>query len=159
MSYGNYNKGRGDNSYDRPRPYARRPSFVAQQEAAPQAPVRMTRAEFEAKGPFVVFKGNYYAIASLRVQSGPMITIRPEELHEDQSVRIWPEVMNIVELDRAAPLFAKYEGKYVVLLGKHHMERLLAETRPALLEGKLLSNPTLKRAVMTDVPDGLKLKL
>ncbi len=100
----------------------------------------------------VRFKDNQYSADQLSHQSssGPMIEIGSDELHDNfismvqTSPGLPPELMN------RTPVFAKYEGKYVVLLGASSVidaHRNAAKGEPYKLKGRLLSNPMLKRCI------------
>ena len=100
----------------------------------------------------VNFKENRYSADALAHSSGsgPMIEISSDELHDNfiSMVRttpgLPPELMNRV------PVFAKYEGKYVVLLGATTVieaHRKAEKGEPYKLKGRLLSNPMLKRCL------------
>lgn len=100
----------------------------------------------------VRFKDNRYSADQLSHQSssGPMIEIGSEELHDNFSsmVQISPGLPP--ELLNRTPIFAKYEGKYVVLLGGGSMidaRRKASNGEPYKLKGRLLSNPMLKRCI------------
>lgn len=113
----------------------------------------MTQAVFASKlAPMVrviLFKGNRYSTALLSKQAGPSISIEPHDLHPDaEIVKSWNgTVSSPLEDDMGLPVFAKYEGKYVALLGAGTVAACLKDNKP--LKGKLLSNPTLKRALFT----------
>lgn len=165
MPYDNTTKPRTDNrtNYDRPRgstysrphaPTAMASAFAPiQEEVARIKPdPAVVRARFEAQGPFVKFKGNYYSIALLLKQAGPTIEIESKDLDGNPSAQLWPEVEETVkaEWENMMPIYARYEGKYVLLLGKAKKP-----SASGVVKGKFLSNPTLKRTVVSEVPEEL----
>lgn len=100
----------------------------------------------------VHFKENKYSADQLSHQSssGPMIEIGSDELHDNfismvqTTPGLPPELMN------RTPVFAKYEGKYVVLLGVSTVleaHRKAEKGESYQLKGRLLSNPMLKRCL------------
>ena len=101
----------------------------------------------------VHFKENKYSADQLSHQSssGPMIEIDSSELHDNfitmvSLPRDMPE-----EMQKRTPVFAKYEGKYVVLLGGQSVSVALAKVavgESIKLKGRLLSNPMLKRCLV-----------
>ena len=99
------------------------------------------------------FKDNRYTADQLGHQSssGPMIEISSDDLHPDFTTNVsFPKDMP-EELQKRSPVFAKYEGKYVVLLGLGSvMEscRKAGEGQVIRLKGRLLSNPMLKRCLV-----------
>ena len=65
-------------------------------------------------------------------------------MHETVLAQVRVADLPLTELYEHEPVIAKYEGKYVVLLGHKKAQEQLTNT--GKLIGKLLSNPTLKRA-------------
>jgi hypothetical protein len=104
-----------------------------------------------AKQTTVRFKDNTYSADILRAQSGsgPVIEINGAELHEKFDTLVSTTVEASEKLNKNTPIFTKYEGKYVVLLG---LEIVLAnisnaEGQPVKLKGRLVSSPMLKRCL------------
>ena len=99
------------------------------------------------------FKNNRYTVDQLGRQSssGPMIEISSDDLHPDFITNVsFPKDMP-EELQKRSPVFAKYEGKYVVLLGGQSVSVALAKVavgESIKLKGRLLSNPMLKRCLV-----------
>jgi hypothetical protein len=94
--------------------------------------------------PYLKFKGNIYGIGKLQAQAGTKISFERAELHDDfqRLVEITSDIPTVVE--EIEPIFAKWEGKYVVLLGlKKALEQFQAGGK---MSGKLLANPVLKHA-------------
>ena len=101
---------------------------------------------------FVRFKDNQYSAEALARQSssGPMIEIGSDELHDNFISMVTTAPGLSPELMSRAPVFAKYEGKYVVLLGQQTVAAIAAKLgvgESAKLKGRLLSNPMLKRCI------------
>jgi hypothetical protein len=71
--------------------------------------------------------------------------VEHHELNDDVEIAAKESRPLPTELVNAAPIFAKYEGKYVILMGMQAVLNAVAEQRP--IKGKLLSNPTLKNAL------------
>lgn len=94
----------------------------------------------------IIFKGNFYDVPMLLKQTGPMITVPENELNdvEENAAKASRDLPEDV-LNYSTPVFAKYEGKYVVLLGAQALEKAVKEKRTIV--GRFLSNPTLKRAI------------
>lgn len=92
----------------------------------------------------ILFKGNYYDVAKLQAQRGPEITVGQHELNDDEVIAAKESRPFPTELINAAPIFAKYEGKYVILLGMQAVLNAVSQQLP--IKGKLLSSPTLKNA-------------
>lgn len=88
------------------------------------------------------FKGNKYDVNKLAKKAGPIITVKADELHEENDTLV--EIKE-GQSDLVVALFAKYEGKYVLLTGRGAFAGPLKEGLP--ITGKLLSNPVLKTAL------------
>ncbi len=100
----------------------------------------------------VRFKENQYSAELLSSQSssGPMIEISSDELHDNFVSMVTATPGLPAELMNRAPVFAKYEGKYVVLLGAGaaiEAYRKAPQGETFKLKGRLLSNPMLKRCI------------
>lgn len=93
----------------------------------------------------IVFKNKKYSVGKLQRLTGPMLEINPGDLHADSSslVEGYPEVLNA---DYSLPLVNKFEGFYVVLLGRKAFDQAIIDKKP--IKCKLISNPTLKNAVV-----------
>ncbi len=105
------------------------------------------------KQVIVGFKENRYSADALAHTSGagPMIEISSNELHDNfiSMVKTVPGLPP--ELMSRTPVFAKYEGKYVVLLGVSTVleaHRKAEKGESYQLKGRLLSNPMLKRCLV-----------
>lgn len=96
-------------------------------------------------GDCIVFKNKKYSTSKLMRLAGPMLEISPGDLHADSNslVEGYPDVLNA---DYSLPLVNKYEGFYVVLLGRKAFEQAIIDKQP--IKCKLISNPTLKNAVV-----------
>lgn len=127
--------------------------FVTRTQYSPPPPVAPVPLPVAAPKPvidpasqdMVLFKGNYYTVKGLRAQRGPIISVEQKDLCTDPKIvakasRELPE-----EVDNGHVVFAKYEGKYVVLIGINVALRAMVED--VAVPGKLLSNPTLKNAL------------
>lgn len=88
----------------------------------------------------ITFKGNTYSVEALSKQTGPDIEITEKDLHPDN------RLVGTIIIGTGKPIFAKYEGKYVVLANKMVIDEAIQNNKP--LKGKLLSNPVLKRALV-----------
>ena len=114
---------------------------------------KVSQLKAKASNALIVrFKDNQYSADQLGHQSssGPLIEISSDELHDNfismvsTTPGLPPEMMN------RTPVFAKYEGKYVVLLGLGSIMasyRSVKEGQSIKLKGRLLSNPMLKRCI------------
>lgn len=97
----------------------------------------------------ICFKGRYYVVDLLRKQTGPEIQVKTEELADDIENAAKESRPMSEEIQNLKPVFAKYEGKYVVLLGlKAVLDQLRKDGHNATIKGRLLSNPVLKRCVI-----------
>lgn len=140
MAYGNNNTGR--NTYNPERSYNRPAPYVA---PTPPAPVEPPKPAINlSRTAHVHFKDNNYDIALLRMQAGPKIEVGKSELHSTVFAQVRVAELPLADLYSYDPIFAKYEGKYVIVLGHKAAEDQL--TKNGKMTGKLLSNPTLKRA-------------
>lgn len=106
-----------------------------------------------SKQLIVQFKDNRYSAELLNLQSGsgPMIEIDSEELHENFITIVSLSNQSSEEMQKRVPVFAKYEGKYVVLLGLSTVMESCRESgnnSSVKLKGRLLSNPMLKRCII-----------
>ncbi len=95
----------------------------------------------------ITFKGNRYKSGLLsdnaKMNGTPTIEVKTTELHPNFETM----VSSIGELPLGhEPVFAKYEGSYVVLLGKEKVLQGKQEGK-LFIRGKLLSNPMLKRCL------------
>lgn len=124
--------------------------MAAIMEEAMQKAVQRTSKPSNAL--IVGFKDNKYLVDQIGHQSssGPMIEISSDELHENFITMVsFPRELP-EELQNRTPIFAKYEGKYVVLLGLGSIMasyRSVKEGQSIKLKGRLLSNPMLKRCI------------
>lgn len=116
----------------------------------------------------IAFKDRYYDIGKIRGQlkAAPKIDVEVGELHENYMGLAIPTRELPEDVLNLEPVFTKFEGKYVVLLGKHRVlakmdaktAEVLAtkridnsqteEERKFYLKGTLLSNPTLKKCAV-----------
>jgi hypothetical protein len=94
---------------------------------------------------YVTFKGHLYKLRAMQdnLNSAPKIEIKMSELHPDGENLVLQG--NGVPAE-AEPIFAKYEGAYVVLVGTSAVQRAKQEGT-LFLRGRLLSNPMLKRCM------------
>jgi hypothetical protein len=95
------------------------------------------------------FKDNYYAVELLHAQSniGPKIEVTSDELHDNFITLVVPS-RELPEVTLAhEPVFTKYEGKYVVLLGLKAV-MAWAKSGNGKLKGRLLSSVALKRCLV-----------
>lgn len=104
------------------------------------------------KPPTIQFKDNLYSAEAIQTcsKSGPMIEISSDQLHDYFFTLVSLPRDMPDELQKQTPVFAKYEGKYVLLLGLAKvMERYRSagEGNAIKLKGRLVSNPMLKRCV------------
>lgn len=135
---------------DRPR-FSAAPRYEAPAAAVPVVEVPKIPVNPKSRD-LMFFKGNHYAVEMLRAQSkgGPLIEISRSELQGIAAMPTSSRELPAEVLD-LAPVFAKYEGKYVVLLGmKSIVDRLstVPEEADIKFKGRLLSNPSLKRCIV-----------
>lgn len=160
MSYGNYNGGRNygearesrtprsdyagnrDRSTSRHQQWAREETTPVVEEV--KEPIDPTTRDL------IHFKDRYYAVELLCKQAGPEIMVKAEELADDIETAATESRQLPQEIYSLKPVFAKYEGKYVVLLGlKSVLDQLRRDGHNAVIKGRLLSNPVLKRCVVS----------
>lgn len=161
MSYNNKNGSSYGNGYGRGRPqdqglYSGRSAYPSRTEAPAPAP-EPTPVKIDPKSRDLIgFKDHYYGVDLLRNQTGPAITFTLDELHEDFMTLAIPSRDLPQDAIDSDPIWNKFEGKYVCLLG---LKKAIAQFQAAInhsvdkkgdgkLSGKLLSNPTLKRALV-----------
>lgn len=95
----------------------------------------------------VKFKGNTYSLKKLLKQAGPQIEFDKDQLHPDyKTLTVCEGEIDWMAHHKGAPIFAKYEGKYVPVLGYLTVFDLATEGK--VIKGKLLANPVLKNAVV-----------
>lgn len=94
----------------------------------------------------VTFKGNHYDLEALLRQAGTKIDpFAKSELHDNFMTLAVPSREFSEDVLNHEPIFAKYEGKYVVLVG---LKKVLAQFHAnEPITGKLLPNPVLKYAI------------
>lgn len=93
-----------------------------------------------AQSVFLFFKNRRYSVDMLLKQAGPNIEITKNDIHPD-SAKL---VQSSAEVPKQPLVVAAYEGKYVVLTGDPEAFPADATT---VFKAKLISNPTLKRAI------------
>lgn len=96
--------------------------------------------------PLISFKGNRYDISKLLKLAGTSITFKHEDLHEAYLTLASFEGAMSDDVRDHVPIVAKYEGKFVVLLG---IKKIGEQFRAGKgYSARLLSNPVLKNAVV-----------
>lgn len=94
----------------------------------------------------VTFKGNHYDLEALLRQPGTKIDpFSKSELHDNFMTLAVPSREFSDTVKDHAPILAKYEGKYVVLVGLKKVLEQFHANEPIV--GKLLPNPVLKHAI------------
>jgi hypothetical protein len=94
----------------------------------------------------VTFKGNHYDLEALLRQPGTKIDpFNKDELHDNFMTLAVPSREFSDTVKDHAPILAKYEGKYVVLVGLKKVLEQFHANEPIV--GKLLPNPVLKHAI------------
>lgn len=94
----------------------------------------------------ITFKGNHYDLELLLKQAGTKIDpFEKSELHDNFMTLATPSREFSDAVKDHDPIFAKYEGRYVVLVG---LKKVLAQFQASEpITGKLLPNPVLKNAL------------
>lgn len=130
------------------------PSRYGNQSTAPMNPVITPVAEVKVaidptQRDLIAFKDKLFCAKLLSVQAGHAVTIEAEgeyKYHPDFIKISTPTRELAEELHNHDPIFARWEGGYVVVLGhKKALEQFKSSGR---MKGKFLSNPTLKRALV-----------
>jgi hypothetical protein len=94
----------------------------------------------------LTFKGNDYNVGKLLKLAGTSITFKHEDLHEDYLTLAEFKGEMPEDVQNHGPVVAKYEGKFVVLLG---IKKIGEQFRAGKgFTARLLSNPVLKNAVV-----------
>lgn len=162
MSYGNYNGGRNygearearsprsDYAGNRDRNSSRHQQWAPREEVAPPVVEEVKEPIDPTSRDLILFKDRFYAVELLRKQAGPEIQVKVEELAADIENAAKESRPMSEEIQNLKPVFAKYEGHYVVLLGlKTVLAQLRTDGHNAVIKGRLLSNPVLKRCVVS----------
>lgn len=97
---------------------------------------------------FVLFKGNRYSIKAIKnnLSSAPKIIVKVSELHADHE--LLRPASGDFEAGYGEFVVAKYEGKYILLLGRENFEaQQILKKGLTEFQARLLSNPMLKRCL------------
>jgi hypothetical protein len=109
----------------------------------------MTTLTLKAK-PFIAFKGHQYNAEAVlaHLAMAPAVEVPQAALSHEANVEPRDKLTDRVraKLFYREPVFAKFEGKFVVLLGEHTAAAELAQQ--GKVKGRLISNPTLKRCLL-----------
>jgi hypothetical protein len=108
----------------------------------------------------IVWNGQRFRLGAVLQQAklGPAITINCAEMHQGlnnplgrtQHEQLWD-----ADHPDNFPVFYKFEGKYVCLLGHANLNRQQQEPKnKGQLKGRLVSGPMLKKARLSDNQDG-----
>lgn len=155
MSF-NSNAPRYSSGYGRGRPQDRdlqsgRSSYPSRYPVAAPAPVEEVKEPVDPKSRDLIgFKDHYYSVDMVRTQaalpSTPQIEFDVAELHDSFMTLAVPSRDLPADALEVEPIWNKFEGKYVCILG---LKKAIAQFNSGgKLAGKLLSNPTLKRALV-----------
>lgn len=93
----------------------------------------------------IVFKGKKYSVPKLQNQTGPMLELTAGQLHADSNSLV-EGTHEVLQGDYSLPLVNKFEGFYVVLLGRKAFAEAAISKKP--VKCRLISNPTLKNTVV-----------
>ena len=93
----------------------------------------------------VVYKNKKYDLNRLMRQSGPILEINVGQLHAESNSLV-EGTREVLQADYSLPLVNKFEGFYVVLLGRKAFDEAIISKQP--VKCRLISNPALKNAVV-----------
>lgn len=95
-------------------------------------------------GSCIVFKGKKYSVPKLQNQTGPMLELTAGQLHAESNSLV-EGTHEVLHGDYSLPLVNKFEGFYVVLIGRKAFEEAAVNKQP--VKCRLISNPTLKNTI------------
>lgn len=93
----------------------------------------------------VVYKGKRYSVAKLQKQSGPILELTAGQIHLETNSMV-EGTREVLYADYSLPIVNKFDGLYVVVLGRKAFEDAIVNKQP--VKCKLVSNISLKNAII-----------
>lgn len=149
-----YNDQRNDDRYNSNRSYGNTNERFNNRISAPLNPVIAPAVEVKVaidptQRDLIAFKDKLFCVKLLGMQGGIAIVVTAEgviSMHKDCMTIATPTREFSEDLQNQEPIFARWEGQYVVVLGHRKAQEQFKSS--GRMKGKLLSNPTLKRALV-----------